>query len=79
MRTLCLIMPFCFVLFLSETFKRVSVYLCISMFYENFLRKKKKQKQPTQAYVRVYSTSIKYYASLLKVRPTNKQTAGPTN
>ena len=50
-------------LFLYETFKRVYVYLCISMFYENFLRKKKNQKQPTQAYVRVYSTSIKYYGA----------------
>ena len=59
-------------LFLYETFKRVSVYLCISMFYENFLRKKKKQKQPTQAYVRVYSTSIKYHGA----KSDKRQTAG---
>ena len=53
-------------LFLYETLKRVSVYLCI---YENFSRKKKKQKQYTQAYVRV-----DYYS---RVRQTSdKQTAG---
>ena len=39
----------CFVLFLYETLKRVSVYLCICMYYENFSGKKKKKKQRPQA------------------------------
>ena len=45
------------------------------MFYENFSRKKKKAKQRTQAYVRVYSTSIKYHVAKSD-QQTNRQREG---
>ena len=51
-----------FVLFLYETLKRVSVYLCICMYYENFSKKKKNQKQRSQAHVRVDRLVFCYYS-----------------
>ena len=42
--------------------ERISVYLCIYMYYENFFEKNKNQKQDSQAFMRVNRLVFCYYS-----------------